>query len=116
MLQWILSIPTTLIYPALAGAAGGLALFLLGIRRGTYKNNQLVRKASIEILGGAIVAFFATLPFSASEIEVRVTIAFVAGLSWTVIIQRLRSRVTAIVEAAIGSSNNPIPNKDEGGD
>src|SRR5206468_7691805 len=53
MVQWFDSVPT-LLYLALAAAAGGLTSFLHACKRGWIKNNKHSRKAALEVTGGLL--------------------------------------------------------------
>lgn len=83
-----------------AGAAGGFAWFLCGIKFGRLKNNKYVRKAAVETVGGLTVASFVALPLSsifASQAVVAL-LAFGIGTCWSAIVQLLRAKVTKCVE------------------
>lgn len=84
-----------LLEATIPGGFGGLAIFLLGLRRGHYRNNKFITKALIEITGGMIVASFVIA-------GPRPLTSFLIGMSWSSILQILRSRITAGVEATLG--------------
>jgi hypothetical protein len=111
--KWISSLPLVLFFSALAGAAGGFALFLYGLKNAIYKNNKYGRKFSIEIAGGTVVAAFITLPLEAVPDGYRIFLGFVIGTTWTKVLQVLRNKVTAVVEAALGSQNYASTIKEE---
>ena len=83
-----------------AGAAGGFAWFLCGIKFGRLRNNKYVRKAAVETVGGLTVASFVALPLSPifSGQAVVALLAFGIGTCWSAIVQILRRKVTKFVE------------------
>jgi hypothetical protein len=89
------------------GAGGGLANFVLGVRRGHHRNNHRVRKGCLEIAGGALVA----LPLGVKGLHegglsiLLAVLAFAVGVGWAGIVQSLRSRVTRVVEALLGETS-----------
>jgi len=85
------------------GGAGGLISFLVALKLDHYKNNRYIRKSSIEILGGAVTA--ACLVYVLRENPYVYPFAFLIGTSWSHIIQRLRSKITSVVEAALGDTS-----------
>jgi hypothetical protein len=90
----------------LVGAAGGFASFLVAIRQGHYNNNKYMTKSSIEIVGGAVTA--TCLVYVIRENQYVNVFAFLIGTAWSHILQRLRTKITSIVEAALGDAS---PNK-----
>lgn len=85
-------------YATLPAGLGGLALFVDGLRRGHYRNNRLIAKCTIEIVGGMLVgSVFAMYVFGN-----RPFVAFCVGLAWSSIIQLARSRITKVAEAVLG--------------
>ncbi len=88
-----------LLYTSMPGAAGGFALFLFGIKRGHYRNNKYIVKCTVEILGAAVTATFIGSFFPQSY---RIGAGFLIGLTWVNIIQISRSKITKIVETALG--------------
>lgn len=84
---WVGSVP---------GAAGALAWFLLGIRRGRIRNNHYIRKGLLEAFGGTLVASFIAYPtapiFSVSTPVI--VIAFASGSCWAGVLQTLRRWIT----------------------
>jgi hypothetical protein len=77
------------------GAAGGLAWFLCGLRRGRITGvGPFFRKAAIEVIGGCLVASFLAFPVSSIP---RAGIAFIMGMCWSEIAQALRAKATATV-------------------
>jgi hypothetical protein len=86
----------------LAGAAGGLTSFLAALRAQHYKNNKYIAKSVIEISGGAVTAVFLSYLFL--ETSYIWVIAFLIGSAWSQIVQRVRTRITRIVEAALGDT------------
>ncbi len=85
------------------GAAGGLTSFLVALKQDHYKNNRHIKKACIEIFGGAVTATCLVYIFR----ENRYVYVFTSliGTAWSHIIQRIRSKITSIVEAALGDSS-----------
>lgn len=96
-----------LLYTTLPGGAGGLASFLLGLKRGHYRNDKYAAKFSIEIFGAMVTASFLVLLLPAEDY--RIPIAFVIGIAWASILQSLRTKITKIVEAALGDHTDPQP-------
>lgn len=92
-----------LITAAMPGAAGGVAWFLRGIRCGRIRNDKYLRKATLEALGGMIVASFVALPlapvFSGSAPVI--VLSFATGTCWSVIIQRLRDWITKFIDKGL---------------
>lgn len=92
----------TLIYATISGGAGGFALFLLGLKRGRYRNNRYFSKFSIEILGAAITALFlVSIIVPENNYKMATAIAFAIGVAWAEILQTVRIKVTEIVEATL---------------
>ena len=88
--------PSLLFDASLPGAAGALVWFIRGIRVGNIRNNEYIRKATLEMLGGSLVASFIAFPLAplfSTSIPV-VIISFAIGTSWASIIQRLRVWIT----------------------
>ena len=58
--------PQILLY-WLVGAAGfgGLTKFLYAVGKGNIRNNKHLRKALLEVVGGAMVGFFGSFVFAA---------------------------------------------------
>ena len=95
----------------LPGAAGGFISFIWAYLNGKYYNNRYKTKASLEIIGGMVVASFLVPGLFADVVFRRmVLIAFVVGVSWGVIIQAIRNNVTFYVEKKI---SNPSSNTTE---
>jgi hypothetical protein len=82
------------------GAAGGLASFLNGLRLQHYKNNKYLAKFGIEVLGGTVTA--SSLAYVFHEYALASVFAFLIGFAWSQVLQRLRTKITKIVEAALG--------------
>jgi hypothetical protein len=89
----------SLLLPVL-GAAGGLASFLLALKQNKYKNNRYLRKSGIEVVGGAVTAACLVYAFRGNTLVP--VFAFLVGTAWSQILQRLRSKITRLVEAALG--------------
>jgi hypothetical protein len=85
------------------GAAWGLTSFLVGLKQDHYKNNRYIKKSIIEVIGGAVTA--TCLVYVFRENQYIYVFAFLIGTAWSHIIQRLRSRITRIVEAALGDAS-----------
>lgn len=85
-----------LLYCSLPGAAGGLTWFLIGIRRGSIRNNRYVRKAVLEITGAVLVAAFVAYPLAPLfTIKTPVLVlSFATGAAWASIVQLLRRWIT----------------------
>jgi hypothetical protein len=92
------------LFCALAGAAGGLVCFLLGVRNQHYKNNRYLTKFGLEILGGGVTA--SGLVYVFRENPYIIVIAFVIGTAWAKIIQSIRAKITDIVVAALKASGD----------
>ena len=93
-----------LLLPAfLSGACGGLVLFLFSYRGGHYKNNKILRKFLLEIIGGALTASFVggTLlsPYVAGFNLWG--ISFALGISWVGIVEMLRTAITKKVNCRL---------------
>jgi hypothetical protein len=82
-----------------AGTAGALAGFLLGLKRGQFRNDRYTSKCTIEVLGGSLTALFLSPLVTMAKFDT--VIGFILGLAWAPVIQALRNRITAIVEAAL---------------
>ena len=82
------------------GAAGGLTSFLVALKQDHYKNDHYIRKSSIEVVGGAITA--TCLVYAFQENQYVYVFTFLIGTAWSHIIQRIRSKITSIVEAVLG--------------
>jgi hypothetical protein len=92
-----------LVCSGLPGAAGGLAWFLCGARKGRLRNDRYVRKALLEILGGSLVASFMGYPMAglfAGSMPI-VAASFLTGCCWSGIIQVLRQSITRRVETLL---------------
>ncbi|MGG5572473.1 hypothetical protein [Vibrio diazotrophicus] len=82
------------------GALGGLASFLLAIKKGHYKNNRYVMKFLVEVFGAAITTYFVMEVLDIQKFSTGV--AFFVGTGWAAIIEGIRTRITAMVNAALG--------------
>jgi hypothetical protein len=81
---------------SLAAAVGGLCGFLLGLRYGSFKQDRYLRKGLLEILGAGLTGSLLALP----ALVLQIPTAFVAGLAWSFLCQRLRNLLTTrIVDA-----------------
>jgi len=87
-------------YATLPGACGGLVTFLAAVQKGRIYNNKYVRKALIEIAGGAAIASFCFTMIS-PRMCLMLT-AFGVGVAWSAMLQGLRKRITKIVKAGLG--------------
>lgn len=89
----------------MAGAAGGLTSFLVGIRAQHYKNNKYFAKLTLEVLGGAITSGgLIYVIFDGNRYVF--AFAFLAGTAWSQIIQNIRTKITDIIEAALKASGS----------
>lgn len=84
------------------GGAGGLASFLLAVRNGQISNNKYIAKFSIEIFGSMLTASFLTSLISINDYRTTIAFAFAIGIAWAKILQVIRTKITKIVEAALG--------------
>jgi hypothetical protein len=87
---------------AAMGAAGGLTSFLVALKQDHYKNDRYIKKSSIEILGGAVTA--TCLVYVFRENQYVYAFSFLIGTAWSQIIQKIRTKITSIVEAALGDT------------
>lgn len=92
-----------LTFSTFPGAAGGLACFLVALKKRRIKNNRHVRKAVLEVFGGLLVASFVGPLFLHQPPSIVVSASFALGGSWATVMQVLRRRITAIAEAALGN-------------
>ena len=86
-------------YSVLPGSIGGMATFVLGLRKGHYKNNKYIAKFLVETTGAALTA-----PFIVNFIEdhiFRSSFAFCIGVGWSSILQTVRIIISRFIEAAI---------------
>jgi|SRR6516225_8800063 hypothetical protein len=88
----------------LLGAVGGLSSFLIALKFDHYKNNRFVRKLAIELVGGAVAA--PPLGYMFKESQYVYILAFLIGTMWAHILQRVRNRVTNLVDAALGEATS----------
>ena len=93
-----------------AGAAGGVAWFLCGIKFGRLKNNKYVRKAAVEMVGGLTVAPFVALPLSSifSSQAVVALLAFGIGTCWSAIVQVFRKKISGYVEDQLNGGGDDV--------
>jgi hypothetical protein len=91
-----------LVFALLPGAAGGLASFLAGLKAQHYKNNKYIVKFGIEVIGGAMTASW--LVYVLRENQYVYVFSFLIGTAWSQILQKIRTKVTRIIEAALGES------------
>lgn len=94
---------TILLNYSMPGAAGGVTVFLLGVHQGHYKNNHYVKKLILEICGACITATFLS-PLISTDLNPP-AISFLIGLAWVSIAHTMRTKITALVEAALGSTS-----------
>jgi hypothetical protein len=66
---------------------------------GHYKNNKYIRKFLIELFGAMVVSSFIGPLFPDKAV---VYASFATGLSWAIVIQTARNKITKMVQAAIG--------------
>jgi hypothetical protein len=88
---------TFMLFP---GGAGGLSSFLAGLKSNHYRNNRYLSKFCIEVVGGALTA--SSLVYVFKDNQYVYVFAFVIGTAWSQILQRIREKVTTLVESAIG--------------
>lgn len=86
--------------PSFSGAAGGLLLFVYGIKTGHYKRNRYYRKLLVEIVGAALTAHLAS--FFVAE-DMQIPVGFCIGFTWTSTLQTLRLRVTKMIDRKLTS-------------
>ena len=88
---------------SIPGGLGGLAAFLLASKLEHYKNNKYLKKFLIEIFGAVITVPFLIMLFESSTLSInfRLAFAFLFGAAWARILQAIRGKATAIVEAAL---------------
>lgn len=89
------------LFGGLPGACGGLVLYIYGHKKGHYQNNKYIAKLLIEVLGASLTAAFLISLFG--NANQKIVVAFLIGMFWSNIIQGIRSRVTGIIQAAIGN-------------
>jgi hypothetical protein len=106
-MPWLEGFDSTLLYSSLAGAAGGCTTFVHGLTMGNYRNETYPRKLSLIIIGEKTFALFFSLAFSSLAGPYRLFLSFAIGLAWVRVVQQLRKRVTAIINAALGPLNDP---------
>ena len=85
---------------SVSGCAGGVAMFVLGLKKGHYKNNKYITKLIIEIVGATLTASFITVFISSNTYKFGA--AFLIGAAWANILQITREKITTIVEVALG--------------
>lgn len=85
----------------LGGCAGGFVSFLYALRHGHYRNNKLIKKFSVEVVGATFTALF-LVSAVVDQIATIAAASFVLGVVWVKVIQLLRQKVTKIVEAILG--------------
>lgn len=90
------------LYSTIPGGAGGIASFLLAVRNGHYRNNKYVVKFSVEFFGAMLTASFLIGLLSISNYQITAAFAFAIGIAWAKILQAIRSKITKIVESALG--------------
>jgi hypothetical protein len=112
MFEWPPSFQALFVWSTAAAALGGLVKFLYALGRGYIRNNKHLRKALLEVVGGAVVGSLVSLIFTTIGPELRLFVSFAVGLAWAEISQVVRRRITAIVEAALG--NVELKAKSEG--
>ena len=83
------------------GCAGGIALFLLSYKKGHYKNNKYFIKFCIEIFGAMITATFITSGLFQNNYQI--PIAFMIGVGWVNVLQKIRVKVTSLVEKKLNN-------------
>lgn len=88
-----------LLNAAIPGAFGGLALFLWAVRSGSLPVKWRTRFV-VEIMGGAVVAFFFPRP-PLSGVNT-IAWSFAVGLCWNSVIVTLKKRAPDIIRAVIG--------------
>lgn len=103
MLEKIINdIPPLIRLCTLPGGAGGIVWFLLAYKRGHYRNNKYTAKFSVETIGAMITATFIGILFIQARYQVQIAASFAIGIGWSGIIQIVRTKITKIVEAALG--------------
>jgi hypothetical protein len=93
---------TFVFYTLLPSAAGGLASFLVALKLGSYRNNRYFAKSTIEVFGGAVTGCFLSVFFKDNPYVV--SIAFLIGMAWSQLLQRIRVTITRMVEGALGEA------------
>ncbi len=90
-----------LIFCSIPGFFAGLVLFIFSFSHNYYRNNKYIAKLLIEIIGATITSTFIASFFNTPFIQI--VVAFCVGLGWTKVIQSIRSKITAIIEALISN-------------
>ena len=96
------------IYSIIPGCAGGIACFLLMLKKGQVENNKYIAKFFTEVFGALITAPILTVSFFTASFaqmfinefgyHLVIPTAFALGVAWSNIIQIIRTRVTKICE------------------
>jgi hypothetical protein len=94
---------------ALSAAAGGLVSFLYAYRLGRIRDKHC-RKATVEVVGGAIVGFIMSAPLEVL-LRYKFVIAFAGGVGWTIVVEVFRDKMTQLARAIFYS---PAPSDDNG--
>ena len=76
-----------------------MVAFLFALKRSHYRNNKYFAKASIELFGAMLTASFFSVIITSSRL--RPLLAFAVGISWSVVIQTARIKITKVIEATL---------------
>ena len=117
MAEWLNTVPAIYFLSALSAAAGGLACFTLACKQNRIRNDRLLRKGGLDVVGGTLVGFFLSLAAaSAGASDVwRAVIGFLGGVGWASIVEMVRVKITELAEAAFfGTRRRPVDRDEEG--
>ena len=102
-----------IIYSTMAGGAGGIALFVLMLKKGRYKNNRYKAKCLVEAFGAMVTVCFITFSLvqtvfgsmliNKNDVYLFTVPAFAIGVAWSNIIQIVRIKTTKLFEALFSS-------------
>jgi hypothetical protein len=82
---------------ALSAAAGGICGFLFGLWRHSFRHGKYLRKAVLEIGGGAVAGTVLALPV---EPPAQAAASFLVAAAWSLACQWARGRLTRCIERA----------------
>ena len=93
---------TLALYAAVPGGAGGVATFLAALQRSKNDSDRNAQRFLVEVLGATVTATFVTGLIPLDVLGLKISAAFAIGTAWAAVLEVLKSRITRIVEAALG--------------
>ena len=84
-----------ILFRSVPGIGGGIVSITYGLKMGYYKNDRILNKALIEVIGATITPTFVSSMFDYETYLFFVS--FAIGFSWSKIMQVIRQKITKLL-------------------